>query len=242
VNKFIATLSVLAFCCVACSETSPQQANEKNFTKALDDYLADEGVSIDIAKKMPIEIEAEQITTDAQLNKILRQRDLPKRIPELKSPFYNPLTSLKERCRALKRAGLLSVQKRIVERPDKHYKVKPPVMVKYRIETYDLTEKGKKLVRKPDQIYPNYRFQIATAKVDKIDNFTAPTQLDGYTISKVAYTYSPDKVHDWATDGDVEKCFPSIKKKLKPGKNQRAVLVLMGDGWQHGQTVAGIFK
>ncbi|MGD9369568.1 MAG: hypothetical protein PVH87_27910 [Desulfobacteraceae bacterium] len=232
-------LIMIVSVCTACSGSSPKEASEKNFTKAINDYLQKEGITIDIAKQMPIEVNAEQITTDEEINRLLRSHGM---MPVIKRPPRNRPTNLKARCQDLESAGLLKGTERIVERKDTHYTINPPIVIKYKVIKYDFSEKGKELVRKPDVIHDNYRIHIATAKVDKIENFTSPTPVKGYTVSKVKFTYSPDKVQPWAIDGDIEKSFPVIKEKLKKNQTDNATLVLMGNGWAHGYAVADQIK
>jgi hypothetical protein len=228
---------------MACSGSSLQEANEKNFTKAINAYLQQEGITIDIGKKIPVELEVEQITTDEELNAVLQSRGSQSLIPNLKRrPSRRRAASLKDRCQALEHAGILTGTGRIIEKEAPFYRTNPPLMVKYRLKKYDFSGKGKELVREPDVIHASYRIRIATGKVDKIENFTSPTPVKGYTVSKVKFTYSPDKVQPWATNGDIEKSFPAIKEKLKKNQTGNATMVLMGNGWAHGYTVADQIK
>ncbi len=96
----------------------------------------------------------------------------------------------------------------------------------------------KEAFKEPDDTHKRYRFMIATATVDKIENFTSPTPVAGYTISKVKYTFSPEKVQGWATSNVIAEQFPEIKNKLRKGQSDTATLVLMGSGWEHAQAVA----
>lgn len=235
-------LGLLALVCMACSGSSPQQAGEKNFTKAINAYLQQEGITINIGKKMPIEMEDELITPAEEINRLLISRDAPTMIPSLKQPqIGNRKTSLKDRCQALERAGILTSTERIIEKEAPFFRGNPPLIVKYKVKKYDLSEKGKQLVRKPDVVHTGYRVRIATARVDQIKNFSSPTPVKGYTVSKVNFTYSPDEIEPWAKSDEIEKSFP-IKKKLQRNQADHATLVLMGDGWAHGFAVADQIK
>ena len=76
-------------------------------------------------------------------------------------------------------------------------------------------------------------FCIATYKVDEVKHFTEPNQGNGMgmTVSQVSFTYSPDKVSDWAKHDAVQAAFPKLKQKLAPGRSDSAMLVLTSEGW-----------
>jgi hypothetical protein len=220
----------------ACSGSSNHEPNEANFTTAINTYLQSEGITIEIADKIPIEVDIEQLTSNAEINAMLTSRGLPKRRPTTRRK--DRPTGLKARCEALERAGLLSGTVRVVERRDTKYITNTPILIKYKVKKYDLTGSGKTLIKAPDNAHAKYRLKIATAKVESIDHFTSPTPVEGFTVCKVKYTYSPDKIISFVKSKRFIDSYPQIEKKLKKEQQQVATLVLMGSGWEHGATAA----
>jgi hypothetical protein len=230
-----AAASIIVCFCMACSG-SPQEPSEQNFTKALNAYLQKEGITIDIGDKFPIQVEIERISQPGQAD------TGPYKVPVLKrKPLKRPNSKI-ERYKALEQLGLLSSKEIEIERGEKLYWTEPSKMVKFKAIQYDLTDKGKGVFKEPDNTHTHYRFMIASASVDKIDNFTSPTPVEGYTISKVKYTFLPDKVQGWAKSNVIADHFPEIKDKLRKGQSDTATLVLMGSGWEDAQAVAKLIQ
>lgn len=228
----VTTLGIIAcYLLIAACSGSPSEPSEKNFTEALNDYLQQEGITVDIGRKMPIQFELERIEPEpaAQTGEY--------KVPIVKQQPLKRPNSAKARCEALEQAGLMTSKETVIEREEKQYWSRPGKTVQYRVKEYDVSDSGKKLLRLPDASHRQYRLKIASAVVDSIETFSSPTPTQGYTISKVSYTFSPDQVQGWAKDADFETVFPEIKQKLQAGQKDQAVLVLMHTGWKHGQSV-----
>ncbi len=226
-KKLLALISSLAALAaifsMACSGSSPTEASEENFEKIINEYLQKEGIYIAVARKFPIEVELERNI------KPKKTRANPSGMEPLKrKPFKNRPVP-KEKWDALEKKGILTSKQIVIEK-DKYgydtYKIKK--------KRYEISEKAKDMFRPPDEFNPRSRYSLllATAKVDKINSFTAPTAIKGVTVCYVNYTYSPDKIRDWAK-GDMEKYFPGFKDKLEKGKTAKAALILMNTGWVH---------
>ncbi|VAW44237.1 hypothetical protein MNBD_GAMMA04-249 [hydrothermal vent metagenome] len=97
---------------------------------------------------------------------------------------------------------------------------------------YSLSEKGKDAFTK-NTLGTNQGFCVATYKVNEVNSFSEPSQAIGYIISNVNFTASPQKIKDWATNGDIIKAFPRLAKRLEENQEKSATLFLMNDGWMH---------
>lgn len=74
---------------------------------------------------------------------------------------------------------------------------------------------------------------FASLVVDHVENFSAPGQMMGATVSSVYYRANVVDVAPWATDAAMRQAFPSIQTDLEQATQQRAAtVVLMSDGWQ----------
>lgn len=212
---------------VACSGPSGHEPSKENFTNVLNAYLQKEGITVDFTDQMPVEIEIERLNAPATI----KHGNIE--IPLVKRPKSNRPTSQRIKCERLEQLGLLISRETIIEKADKGE------TVKYKVRQYDSTEKGRQFILAPDAAHARYRLRIATAAVDKIDQFTSPTPVKGLTVSRVTYAFSPDTIQDWAENTGLEESFPEIRKKLAKGQSDTATLVLMDDGWKHGHEVAG---
>lgn len=139
---------------------------------------------------------------------------------------------------ALVRAGLLRAQD--VKSPSSKDIWKPGEVT---TRTYSLTNLGKQQFSFVDSktifggTVKRGLFCVTTYKVDEVTNFTVPAQNAltgiGSLTSEVFYTYSPDKVSDWAKSDAIQAAFPEIKQKLSMGQRGDALLVLTNDGWMN---------
>ncbi|CAM4372534.1 hypothetical protein [Klebsiella grimontii] len=129
------------------------------------------------------------------------------------SQYHNRFDKLN----ALVKAGLLSAEKEDI--------------IKYREKakrhTYKLTKEGERyIMEKTSGI-----FCIGKYKVQKIINFTVPSDKLGRMLSRVNYTYSPSEVPAWAKSEDIKKAFPLIVSNLKETQEGSITLFLYNDGW-----------
>lgn len=69
--------------------------------------------------------------------------------------------------------------------------------------------------------------------VDEIKRFTEPGTMGPYTVSEVAYVYSPRDVPDWAEALRGNEAVPQVGRALQAKQEGKAALVLTNEGWVH---------
>lgn len=108
------------------------------------------------------------------------------------------------------------------------------------IYAYELTDKGE-IFYKAD-IAKNWLnkdlggFAFGKAKVEKIINFTEPTDYFGYKVSHVTYTYSVSDIPEWAQDKDLLDLDSTLKADVESQKTpvqETDVFILTNSGWVH---------
>lgn len=97
---------------------------------------------------------------------------------------------------------------------------------------YTLTEAGEKNYRADEQ-QPPAGFCAGHYQVDEIKRFSEPGARGPYTMSEVAYVYSPQDVPDWATEPRVLQTMPELVTALRVGQDGQAVLIKTNEGWFH---------
>lgn len=102
---------------------------------------------------------------------------------------------------------------------------------------YNLTEMGEKefSTYTTTGFVTNKRsgFCIGNFKVKEVKNFSNPSEMRGYTISHVNYTFSAENIVDWAKSEKIKDAFSSVRKNLDGVKEDNVTLILMNDGWVH---------
>lgn len=141
---------------------------------------------------------------------------------------------------SLAKAGLVS-ETELSRKEYKDWNGSTNVVVK---SEYALTETGRKFYD------PNARqtlsrdqggFCIGKAAVREITRYTEPADMFGHRITKVNYTYSVDKLPDWANLPEVTSAIPALKEAVESGaKPIKAThtLVLTNNGWVHERLFA----
>jgi hypothetical protein len=189
---------------------SKKDANEKNFSEALNSYLATKGqLCLGIPSAWPVDLnEAERrsgMGTAAEMA-ALEKAGLV-RSHETETEYMPPLSS----------------------RP-----------VKTRVLRYELTDNGKTFYREKDRLGLAGNKQVqgdicyGQQALDKIVNWQGPTAAGDSKEATVFYTYRIENLADWAKNPDIQKVFPGIVSTIDgAGKTQmNQSLTLTNQGWQ----------
>lgn len=189
---------------------SKKDANEKNFSEALNSYLAKKGeLCLGIPSAWPVDLnEAERrsgMGTAAEMA-ALEKAGLV-RSHETETEYTPPLSS----------------------RP-----------VKANVLRYELTENGKTFYRVKDSLGLGGNQQVrgdlcyGRQVLDKIVNWQGPTAARDSEEATVFYTYRIENLADWAKNPDIQKVFPGIVSTIDgAGKTQmNQSLTLTNQGWQ----------
>lgn len=198
------SLSLLVSC------ASKKDANEKNFSEALNSYLATKGqLCLGIPSPWPVDLnEAERrsgmgaAAEMAALEKVGLVRS-----HEAETEYMPPLSS----------------------RP-----------VKTKVLRYELTDSGKTFYREKDRLglAGNKQAQgdlcYGQQALDKIVNWQGPTPAGDSKEASVIYTYKIENLAEWATNPDVQRAFPGIISTIDgAGRTQmNQALTLTSQGWQ----------
>ena len=98
---------------------------------------------------------------------------------------------------------------------------------------YVLTSWGVKISHKIYETIPGHPACYAYNRVKSVDNFTAPADLLGHTVSEVTYTYTFDRVEDWAKSTAIQNAIPLLKG-ISDGtsKEGKIGVMLTNNGWE----------
>lgn len=189
---------------------SKKDANEKNFSEALNSYLAKKGqLCLGIPSAWPVDVnEAERrsgMGTAAEMA-ALEMAGLV-RSHETETEYMPPLSS----------------------RP-----------VKTKVLRYELTANGKIFYREKDRLGLAGNKQVqgdlcyGQQALDKIVNWQGPTAAGDSKEATVFYTYRIENLADWATNPNIQRVFPGIVSTIDGvGKTQmNQSLILTNQGWQ----------
>ena len=189
---------------------SKKDANEKNFSEALNSYLAKKGqLCLGIPSAWPVDLnEAERrggMGTAAEMA-ALEKAGLV-RSHETETEYMPPLSS----------------------RP-----------VKTKVLRYELTDNGKTFYREKDRLGLAGNKQIqgdlcyGQQALDKIVNWQGPTAAGDSKEVTVFYTYRIENLADWAKNPNIQRVFPGIVSTIDgAGKTQmNQALTLTNQGWQ----------
>jgi hypothetical protein len=188
---------------------SKKDANEKNFSEALNSYLAKKGqVCLGIASTWPVDVnERERGTTVGTA-------------PEMA---------------VLEKIGLVRSHETQVESTPL-FSTRP---VKARVLRYELTEEGKKFYQeKGGGLAGNKEVRgdlcYGQQALDKIIKWEEPTAVGDSKEASVFYTYKIENLAEWAKTPDIQRVFPGIASTIdgagKTAMNQ--ALTLTNQGWQ----------
>ena len=198
------SLSLLVSC------ASKKDANEKNFSEALNSYLATKGqLCLGIPSAWPVDLnEAERrsgMGTAAEMAALEKVGLV--RSHEAETEYMPPLSS----------------------RP-----------VKTKVLRYELTDNGKTFYREKDRLGLAGNKQVqgdlcyGQQNLDKIVKWEGPTLTGDSKEVSVFYTYKIENLAEWAENSDVQKVFPGIVATIDgTGKivmNQ--AMTLTNRGWE----------
>jgi len=188
---------------------SKKDANEKNFSEALNSYLAKKGqLCLGIPSAWPVDVnEAERrsgMGTAAEMA-ALEKAGLV-RSHETETEYMPPLSS----------------------RP-----------VKTKVLRYELTDNGKTFYREKDRLGLAGNKQVqgdlcyGQKALDKIVNWQGPTAAGDSKEATVFYTYRIENLAEWAKNSDIQRVFPGIVSTTDgAGKTEmNQVLTLSNEGW-----------
>ena len=189
---------------------SKKDANDKNFSEALNTYLAKKGqLCLGIPSAWPVDLnEAERrggMGTAAEMAALEKVGLV--RSHEAETEYMPPLSS----------------------RP-----------VKTKVLRYELTDNGKTFYREKDRLGLAGNKQVqgdlcyGQQALDKIVNWQGPTAAGDSKEATVFYTYRIENLADWAKNPDIQRVFPGIVSTIDgAGKTQmNQALTLTSQGWQ----------
>jgi hypothetical protein len=208
-KKSLPWLTLFIFLVVV-SCASKNDANEKNFSEALNSYLATKGqLCLGIPSAWPVDLnEAERrsgMGTAAEMAALEKVGLV--RSHEAETEYMPPLSS----------------------RP-----------VKTKVLRYELTDNGKTFYREKDRLGLAGNKQVqgdlcyGQQALDKIVNWQGPTAAGDSKEVTVFYTYRIENLSDWAKNPDIQRVFPGIVSTIDgAGKTQmNQPLTLTNQGWQ----------
>jgi hypothetical protein len=190
----------------ACNDS--KKPNERNFTKAINQYLAKHG--------------------DA-CTAIVRQFPMDVPLSEQKEQY-----GIGPKLAALEQAGLVhsSDTTAVVHGMlDPLQGSTPPQPVK----RYDLTPEGKKYFQElPNPLGQTSAFCYGQKTVDSIVKWTEPMTMGAFSQTEVTYTYRIVNLAGWADRPDVQRAFPDVGTTVSgASKTNRVVgLQLTNQGWE----------
>ena len=98
----------------------------------------------------------------------------------------------------------------------------------------ELTPKGEKELITTKGFYSKKGFCAGSYKIEEIINYSKPTALKGYTISRVKFKMKATNLKPWAKELVANKEFKPFQDKLLTIQDAKAVLVLTEmKGWVH---------
>jgi hypothetical protein len=192
---------------VSCA--SKNDANEKNFSEALNSYLATKGsLCLGIPSAWPVDLnEAERrggMGTAAEMAALEKVGLV--RSHEAETEYMPPLSS----------------------RP-----------VKTKVLRYELTDNGKTFYREKDRLGLAGNKQVqgdlcyGQQALDKIVNWQGPTAAGDSKEVTVFYTYRIENLSDWAKNADIQRVFPGIVSTIDGATRTtlNQAVTLTNEGW-----------
>jgi Prokaryotic membrane lipoprotein lipid attachment site len=104
------------------------------------------------------------------------------------------------------------------------------------VTSYDLSAEGKKYYIAPDEKTRDirYGFCFGKAKVEKIIDFSEPSEMMGNKISRVNYTYKVTDLPDWLKKPEITKLNEQIKNMAESTETPikaDGTMMLTNKGW-----------
>ena len=190
--------------------TSKKDANEKNFSEALNSYLGKKGqLCLGIPSTWPVDLnEAERrggMGTAAEMA-------------------------------ALEKAGLVSSHETETEYTPP-LSTRP---VKARVLRYELTEDGKKFYREKQTLVlvgtkgKQGDLCFGQQALDKIVKWEGPSSVGDSKEASVFYTYKIENLAEWAKTPDIQRVFPGVASTIDGAARTQMnqTLTLTDQGWQ----------
>ncbi|MFZ0818525.1 MAG: hypothetical protein WAM91_00530 [Candidatus Acidiferrales bacterium] len=193
---------------VSCA--SKKDANEKNFSEALNSYLAKKGQTcLGIPSAWPVDLNESERRSGmgrAAEMAVLEKAGLV-RSHETETEYTPPLSS----------------------RP-----------IKARVLRYELTDNGNTFYREKDRLGLAGNKQVqgdlcyGQQALDRIVKWEGPTVAGDSKEASVFYTYKIESLAEWAKNPDIQRVFPGIVSTINgAGKTQmNQALTLTNQGWQ----------
>ena len=193
---------------VSCA--SKNDANEKNFSEALNSYLANKGqLCLGIPSAWPVDLNE----------------------PERRSGMGTAAEMA-----ALEKAGLV----RSHEAETEYTPPLSSRPVKTKVLRYELTEHGKEFYREKNRLGLGGSKEVlgdlcyGHQALDKIIKWEGPNVVGDSKEASVFYTYKIDNLAEWAKNPNIQRVFPGIVSTIDgAGKTQmNQALTLTNQGWQ----------
>jgi hypothetical protein len=190
--------------------TSKKDANEQNFSEALNSYLAKKGQTcLGIPTAWPVD-----------LNESERRSGMG-RAAEMA---------------ALEKAGLVSSHETETEYTPP-FSSRP---VKTKVLRYELTDSGKRFYQEKDRLALGGNKQVqgdlcyGQQILDKIVKWDGPTPAGDSKEASVLYTYKIENLAEWAKNPDIQRVFPGVVSTIDgAGRTQlNQALTLTNQGWE----------
>ena len=188
---------------------SKKDANEKNFSEALNSYLAKKGqICLGIPSAWPVD-----------LNEAERRSGMGRAVEMA----------------ALEKAGLV----RSHETETEYTPPLSSRTVKTKVLRYELTDNGKTFYREKNRSGLSGNKEVlgdlcyGQQALDKIIKWDGPTAVGGSKEASVFYTYKIENLAEWAKQPDIQRVFPGIVSTIDgAGKTQmNQALTLTTQGW-----------
>jgi DNA-binding PadR family transcriptional regulator len=188
---------------------SKTDANDKNFSAALDQYFAKNGdvcLGSMHARKWPVDV----VDTTGQ-----------------KFVASSYPTDQASQLKALQSAGLAKSTHMEVERPMSNGRMQM-------VWRYELTDAGKKALRENARVSGVSDLCFANKRLDKIVKWDAVQSFGGATGTNVTYLYKLEGMQDWAAKPEIQAAYPGVKAIIAGvGKEEgRQGVKLTNLGWE----------
>ena len=188
---------------------SKKDANEKNFSEALNSYLAEKGqICLGIPSPWPVD-----------LNESERRSGMG-RAAEMA---------------ALEKAGLV----RSHETETEYTPPLSSRPVKIKVLRYELTDSGKTFYRQKDRLALVGNKQVqgdlcyGQQTLDKIVKWDGPTPAGDSKEASVFYTYKIENLAEWAKNPDIQRVFPGVASTIDGATRTtlNQAVTLTNEGW-----------
>ncbi|MBW3779587.1 hypothetical protein GL272_22205 [Aeromonas veronii] len=195
-----------------------QDANEENFSAAINQYFDKHGDLCLTLKKWPIDVTENDLTM---------QKSAP--------------TWIAAQAAALQAAGLVSGSDAEVDEPNLF---NAAIVKKVKVKRYELTDSGQKFLKTEEVplLIGGGKATIrklcyGTKMVSRIVKWEGPRDVAGSHIAKVSYRYKINNLADWSKNSAIQAAFPSVASDIKgvEESEENAIVKLTNVGWEHSQ-------